>query len=387
MRNSLKLLVLSLIANLYCYTANSQEVKDGFIVLPHGGYQYGFIKFDPALNVYEECLFSVASGKPFAKFTPNQVLGYGVIDGIHYITKQISTGETNQAHFLKKEIDELVKLYSFEDNRFFIEKDSFEELKSGNYKVILAEALKSCINILPSINSSHFNPQEIRDLLIKYQRCTDPESVRIPFKRFRFDIMAGAEFSNYSLSALQGPAVIGEVVLIDKTLFSAGMNAMVLFKKSKRVSALTGLYFYQQNIYKINRYSTKDYSAIDKINLDYKEVLVPLVLQYSFFKKDKRLMPYFKAGLSVPFTFNSTLIWESEKEYVNAVYFDRYELPQNLKQLLQTTISFGTIFNLIKDIKNVFEISYINGGGELKNSSSNLRISNSRFVVLLGYRF
>jgi hypothetical protein len=356
MPRSLKLLVLSLIAYLCCHSANSQEVKDGFVILPNGNYQYGFIKIDPALNVYEECLFSVASGKPFTKFTPSQVLGYGVIDGIHFTTKQISNGETDKAYFLKKEIDELVKFYSFEDNRFFVEKDSFEELKSSNYKTILAEALTSCKSILPSIKRSRFNPQGIRNILIKYQRCTDPESVSIPFKRFRFDIMGGAEFGSHRLNTIQGRGDLGEVVLIDKTLLSAGMNAMVLLKKSKRISAQTGIYFYQQSIYKINKSLTKDYSATDKINLDYKEILIPVVLQYSFFKKDRRLMPYFKAGVSIPLTFNSTLIWESEKEYVSAVYFERYELPQNLKQILQTTISFGTTFTLINDTKNIVEV-------------------------------
>lgn len=386
MSQRLKITALSLVACLSGYCANSQEIKDGFIIRSSGEYQYGFIQLDNTLNVYEECHFATAVGKPYTKYTPDQVMGYGVINGIHFITKEVTTGATSHKHFLKKEIDALPMLYSFHDNRFFIETDHFEELTESNHKALLAEALKSCKNILSSIKKIHFDPQGIRTILIKYQRCTDPESASIPFKRFQFDVVAGAEFNNSKLNGGQAPLGLN-IALIDKTLLSAGANAIITFKKSKKLSIVTGVYYYLQNFYVIDQSVASDHSSTDKINLDYSELLIPIALQYSLFKKDKSVMPYIKAGISIPFTVKSTLIWESEKEYVSTVFFERYDLPQKLKQSLQPTISAGTTFNLINNIRNVFEINYSTGRGEFKNNNKSLTINSSRVVVLLGFRF
>lgn len=386
MSSRLKFMALSWVVCLSCYCANSQDIKAGFIILTGDQYQYGFIQLDSTLNWYEECLFTVQQGKPYTKYTPDQILGYGVIDGIHFITKEVITGEAQQKYFLKREIEDQIALYTFNNNRFFIEKDSFVELTDTNYKTLLTEALKSCKGMLSSIKRTHFDPSGIQDLLFKYKRCIDPESVSTTFIRFQFDVMAGAEFSNTTFSGGRAPLDMG-ISLTDKTLFSGGVSAIILFKKSKRPSFVTGLYYFSQNLYKIDQSIASDYSSIDKINLDYHELLMPIAFQYLLFKKEKRVMPYAKVGILIPFTINSTFTWESEKEFTSSVFYERYDLPQKLKQSFRPTISVGAVFNLINDVRNVLELSYNKGGGKLDDGSNRFTVNSNQFVALLGFRF
>jgi hypothetical protein len=381
----LRFTTLSLVFSLFTYWASGQEIKDGFIILSNGEYEYGYVQFDPTLNVYEECLFSVATSKPYTKFTPDQIRGYGVINGIHFATREVTTGASHRKHFLKNELDNPIRIYSFNDSRFFIERDTVEELTESNYKILLSEGLKSCKGILSSIKKTHFDLQGIRTVINKFLRCSDPESLSIPFTRFQFETMAGLEFNNIRLRGGQLP--FADIALIDKTLFSVGINANILFKKSKKLSGVTGAYYYQQNFYAIKEDITTDYSSVDKINVNYKELLIPVALQYSFFKKEKRVMPYIKTGVLIPITFKSALIWESEKEYSNSVLFQRYALPQKLKQSLQSAISVGATFEVINDIRNVFEVSYIMGSGKLSSGGRSLSTNSNRFVFLLGFRF
>ncbi len=382
----LKIIAVSLLTSLISHLVSGQEITDGFIILPNGDYQYGTVKFDPSLNKYEECQFAADGKKEYTRFTPDQISGYGVINGIHYITREILTGETLQKHFLKKEIDELVRFYSYNNNRYFIEKDDFKELKQDDYEAILSEALKSCKNILASIKKVNFDLQGLRSIFLKYQLCTDPASATVPSVRLQFDVLAGLEFNN---STLSGNPTLNQnkSKLTDKTLLSAGVNTIISFKKSRHLLFAAGAYYYQQNFYAIDPSITVSYSSTDKINFNYHEILIPVSLHYSFFKKEKNIMPYLKAGISIPLTIKSSLVWESEKEYASTVFFERYPLPQKFKQDLQPTISIGTTFTVLRDIRNVLEVSYIKGGGKLKDNTSTVSVTGNRLVVLMGFRF
>jgi hypothetical protein len=146
-------LIAIILLTCFCWhCAYAQEIKDGFIILPDGKYQYGDIRFDPELNPYEACFFTPSSLKEFTKYAPDKILGYGVIDGVHYATKEIEVGSARAKYFLKVEIDGLVNVYSFKDNRFFADAEGFIELKnesgSGNYRKVLSELLKSCTSVL-----------------------------------------------------------------------------------------------------------------------------------------------------------------------------------------------------------------------------------------------
>ena len=379
---------LALLVCLFSQNVNSQDIKDGFIVLANGKYEYGMIQMNPTLNVYEECLFQSDRESEYKKYGPDEIKGYGVINGIHFSTSEITIDATEQKRFLKHVIDDgLANLYSYNDNRFFVKRDNLNELHKDNYKALLTEMLTSCKTISSSIKKSRFDAASLRALFIKYQRCTNPESASIPFARFQFDALAGVEFNDVVLNGYSPNLRKGELTLIDKTLFSAGFNTIVLFKKKKDLSLVTGAYYYQQNFYTSHQSVNASYSTIDNIHLDYHELLIPVALQYSFFKKEKMAMPYLKAGISIPITLKSRFIWETEQEYVNTVFFERHDIQQKYKQSLAPTVSAGAIFKLIGDIRNVLEVSYIISKGELKNDKSNFSVNSDRLVVLFGIRF
>ncbi|MFN8888997.1 MAG: hypothetical protein ACK5WF_16165, partial [Cyclobacteriaceae bacterium] len=88
----------------------------------------------------------------------------------------------------------------------------------------------------------------------------------------------------------------------------------------------------------------------------------------------------------IPVTLGTTVSWESEKEYSTTVYFEQYELPQNLKQSLQPTVTAGAVVNLIDKVRSIVELSYISGSGELLDTSKTLSVNSSRWVFMLGIR-
>ncbi|MFN7492117.1 MAG: hypothetical protein ACK5RG_04300 [Cyclobacteriaceae bacterium] len=382
------LLLLLILFNSFRIHAQNPNTKDGYVILLSGQFQYGFVQLDPSLNVYSECLFSVTIDKPFVKYTTDKIQGYGVIDGIQYVMKEIPEGTTTQKYFLKKEIDDnLARLYSYQNNRFFVENNGFEELKQSNYRALLLETMKNCKRVASTINKMDFSPAEMRKLIDRYLDCSNlSTSTTTPFKRFHFDVLVGAELNSSTFqlkSYLQNSAVIP---LIDKTKVGAGANMHIMSRERRRIAMVIGVYYYQQSFYAIANSTAIDHTTIDKINLDYKEILVPVGLQYAFFKNERMLMPYLRASIAIPVTLGTTVSWESEKEYSTTVYFEQYELPQNLKQSLQPTVTAGAVVNLIDKVRSIVELSYISGSGELLDTSKTLSVNSSRWVFMLGIR-
>jgi hypothetical protein len=216
--------------------------------------------------------------------------------------------------------------------------------------------------------------------------CVDPESAdEMVTQRIQFDVKAGLESNNSTLTINRVTSGKSKFALIDKTLLSAGVDAMFSFKKT-RLLAVAGLYYYQQNFYKTSQVFS-DHISIDKVNLDYSEILVPVAVQFSLVKKERSVLPYLKAGVSIPITLKSSLVWEKEQEYANAVFFERYALPQKLEQSPKLTISAGATFKLIGDVSNILEVSFLKGKGQLKDNTGSATLYSNRLVVLLGIRF
>ena len=382
--------VIALLLLLFSTHVNGQETRDGFIIRPSGDYQYGTILLDPKLNSYETCSFKADGKDEFRLFTADNIQGYGVINGIRFITKEITVGQDKRNFFLKNDIEGIVKIYTFND-RFFVERDTFMEVKaakgSENYKQVLAEILKDCKNILPVIKKTKLELTSLRTLFFKYQRCTTDESSLEPSFQIKADLLAGMEISTPTLD-FNHPSRINNVLhLKDKTLFGAGVNVNFSFKNSRHVSWVTGAYFYDQSFYVIQRGTSNGYASTDKINFDYREVSIPIGIQYSFMKREKKIMPYLKAGVSIPITLKSSLAWENQTENSTSVYFNTYEMPQEFKQSLQLSISAGTTFSVISSIRNVFEVSYQTTGGKLLDNHEWVTVSGNRITVFLGIRF
>lgn len=376
---------LFLLTSVILFPAHAQEIKDGFIVLQSGDYQYGSIQFVPTMNTYEECLFKADQKNEFKKFTPDQITGYGVINGIAYTTKEITIDGSVYKKFLRNEFDGTVKFY-FYQNRFFVEKNDFLELRPTDYKSVLYQILSSCKSISKTLRYTEFDLSDLQDLFKRYQRCTNPEAVSESTSKFQFDLLGGIEINNSKLSSASTNPVKGEFSLTDKTLLSVGANAIIPFK-NKKLAFVSGVYYYKQSFYAITRSVTANYSSIDKINLDYQELLIPITFQYSLFKRENIAMPYIKAGVLIPITFQSKFSWENEKEYTSAVYYEKYTIPQKFRQSPSLALTVGTTLNFIGNLNNVLEISYLNGSGKLKNSTNSFTVDSNRIILLFGIRF
>src|SRR6187549_1113431 len=97
-----------------------QETKDGFIIINNGQFKYGTIQIDNSDAQYTECLFKEASRSEFKKYSPDQIEGYGVINGNKFVTREIAIESQQKNVFLKTDFEGLIKQYSYL-NKIFVE--------------------------------------------------------------------------------------------------------------------------------------------------------------------------------------------------------------------------------------------------------------------------
>ncbi|HPH45692.1 MAG TPA: hypothetical protein PKU83_01720 [Chryseolinea sp.] len=367
----------------------AQETKDGFIIINNGQFKYGNIQIDNSDKQHTECLFKESSRSEFRRYSSEEIEGYGVINGRKYITREIEFNSERRKIFLKTEFEGLIKLYTFQ-NRIFVEETSLIELhQDGNaFKNSLTDLLKLCKGIDRTIGRTNFDIKSITALLERYESCSKSSFV-IP-KKFAASIegVVGFEFNSTRLKSNISELYFANVeTLKDKTLLSAGLRVQISVTKIRALSLCTGLYFYQQQFYLLATNGTNT----DKLNLDFNEFVVPVNFQYSLLNENKPVRPYFRGGISIPFTTKPSLKLEHVEESNNVIYFDQYDnVVKSLKESIQLDVAAGLNFTLSKRMQSFIELHYNTGKGEMVTSLSNTETISStskRINIVVGIRF
>ncbi|MEO7988417.1 MAG: hypothetical protein ABI663_02690 [Chryseolinea sp.] len=369
----------------------SQATKDGFIIVNNGQFKYGSIQIGNIDSQYTECFFKESSKSEFKKYTSNEIEGYGVINESKFVTRQIEIHSESQKIFLKVEFEGLVKLYSYR-NRIFAEESSFVELLEANdvYKNNLSDLMKSCKNSASAIKHSVFTTKSIISLLKRYDQCSKT-NFELP-KRININLeaVAGVEYNSTQLTSHVPLFYFANVRnLKDKTLLSTGIRVQISSSRIKSLSFCTGLYYYQQQFYLLSA-SQANASIIDKMNFNFNEFVVPINLQYGSDNEKKKLRPYVRGGISIPFVTNSSLTLEHSEETNNVVYLDQYDAMKSFKESIQIDVAGGVNFNVSKKIRSFVELHFNTGKGEIVTNLSNtetIESKSKRFNILVGIRF
>ena len=382
----------TLLCAVFSYsTVFSQEVKDGFIIEPDGNYKYGKIKVDNTISRYTFCEFKESSSAEFATYAPHSVQGYGIINESLFLARTILIDDESEKIFLKNEVDGAIKLFYYR-HRYFIERDTLIELQDyeedTDYRKVLANVLQDCRNIGSAVKRTKLSIISLKTLLIKYRRCANNNyKMAIPLT-IHVEALGGIESNKTSLSSdLPAFKSFNSGKLIDKTLMSTGVNVNLSFSDLKKVSISTGVYFYQQEFYAIKRSQPTNFTFTDKVNLDFREITVPINLQYSISNKLKYFEPYVKVGISIPFVLESNFKWDHEKEDSNSVYYEDYNSSESFTQSVQLNLSAGVYINVLKKMRTVVEISYQEMNGEISTDEGSISVKGNRINILLGLRF
>ncbi len=368
-----------------------QTTKDGFIIVNNGQFKYGSIQIGNIDSQYSECLFKESSKSEFKKYTSNEIEGYGVINESKFVTRQIEIDSELQKIFLKIEFEGLVKLYSYRD-RMFAEENSFVELLEANdaFKNSLSDLMKSCKNTASAIRRSGFTTKSITSLLKRYDQCSKT-NFELPKRiNVNFEAVAGVEYNSTQLTSHVPLFYFANVQnLKDKTLLSTGLRVQISSSRIKSLSLCTGLYYYQQQFYLLST-SQANASIIDKVNFNFNEFVVPINLQYGSVNEKKKLRPYVRGGISIPFVTNSSLTLDHSEETNNVVYLDQYDVMKSFKESIQIDLAGGLNFNVSKKIRSFAELHFNTGSGKIITNLSDtqsIESKSKRFNIVVGLRF
>ncbi len=368
-----------------------QATKDGFIIVNNGQFKYGSIQFGNIDSQYSECFFKESSKSEFKKYTSDDIEGYGIINESKFVTRQIEMDSESQKIFLKVEFEGLIKLYSY-GGRLFVEESSLVELWEANnaYKKSLSDLMKSCKNTASAIKHSGFTAKSIISLLKRYDQCSKT-NFELP-KRINVNLEAVAGVENNSTQLISHVPLFyfaNVQNLKDKTLLSTGLRVQISSSRLKSLSLCTGVYYYHQQFYLLST-SQANATILDKMNFNFNEFVVPINLQYGSVNEKKKLRPYVRGGISIPFVTKASLTLDHSEETNNVVYLDQYDAMKSFKESIQIDLAGGLNFNVSKKIRSFAELHFNTGSGEIITNLSDTQTIESkskRFNIVVGLRF
>src|SRR5262245_54169509 len=94
--------LMLVVAFSFTVTLSFCQLKEGFIIQTNGDYRYGQNAINEQTQ-HESVQFQDASKSVLATYTTETINGYGVIDGIKFIAKEISVNGATKKVFLKLE--------------------------------------------------------------------------------------------------------------------------------------------------------------------------------------------------------------------------------------------------------------------------------------------
>jgi len=202
------------------------DFRDGFIVKQNADTVYGLLDYKGDLMSGQICKFKNNKLSKAEEFTPNDILGYGFVDGKNYVAKTLDFGEDinvlKQKYFIEYLVKGTVNLYYFrnsEKDHYYLESDKYEikELRTierikkdelgretivpyKEYLGVLKVYLTDCEAIKPRLENFSIGFDNLIILISDYNKCICSECHVFvkpkPILKSSFGIVGGNVLSN-----------------------------------------------------------------------------------------------------------------------------------------------------------------------------------------------
>jgi len=268
----------------------------------------------------------VQTGNKIVKYTPDEVVEYGLKNGDIYIAKEIKISDSFKTVFLRRLIHDKTSLYYLNANNtttFFVEKDSVTlieipktslENKELNYKDLLSEQTKDCEYVSSAIKRISFNEKSLSRFVKYYNNCNDN-----PFPFFKFGFVAGYEMNKLSIPKSLESGHLPRYNYKYEGAFHYGLFFDNPIKNHENYSFHTEIIFIKNSY----TYSYYDLVTNSDINMSVKtsSVSIPLLARYSFVSK--KITPFINLGLVYNYHYNN----ENTLNIVNLDEIPEIEAP------------------------------------------------------------
>lgn len=298
-------------------------------------------------------------------YTPYDILEYGLANGMVYISKDLTIGDSTSRVFLERLATGKITLYYYRNEvmKFYIlEKEGINSIQmpkkspgqsKADYKDVLDSAFNDCSEISDAVKLTGYQKKKIALLTERYNKCSNK-----PFPFFKIGVLAGYGFSDLNYIAGVGNYFFKQENKYFKNAdfkYDGGVIFGLFIDQPISVSDFSihpEIYFTSNNYF--SAYEMDDYYIEVKINTS--SINFPLLFRYALpFPKAR---PYLNAGIIYAYQFkddfSSMTMPEDEGEYPAPVVTNQiglsagagYQIDLNYRMRLYIDLRYNYLYGL-----------------------------------------
>jgi len=329
--NNKKVYFLALTISLFIMAKAQSDFRPGYIITLHGDTIKGLINFGSDKASAKSCTFKKGLNLEKVTYTPDQIKSYQFINGKYYLSSISMNFKLKDQVFLEYVIKGSVSVFYYQDDikdHYFVAKDTaIIELdhhdrptgiaEEDNLILLKAEKFKAQLKLLVEDQPALFEKIDMincntKDLILmtkEYQKlscpsqeCTQYEKRTDGSLKFKFGLLSSVGFSHLSSPPYSmyvndysetkflnfKPTLTYEIgVLLNTYLDYTGKNKFCI-----QLSPSLNFVEYTSNEEK----SLGQLLYVYKLNIKYTTLKIPLLLKYSFYSSNRRMIPFVKLG-------------------------------------------------------------------------------------------
>jgi hypothetical protein len=406
-------LIFFIIALGFTTSSFSQsDFRKGFIITSSKDTVFGLIDYREGSKPYKSCAFKKTEGESTTTYDPNEIRGYGFIEGKYFESREIK--EENQIQkviFIEVKIKGVVSLYKF-DNSFLVEKtgDTLTRLynkieerlidtkivqwNTNEHVVKLNWLLFDCVDLRERIQKIRLIERELISLIEDYNQCTGKPAITYnaskPWMKLEMGMVGGLNISNleFATSADKFKHLKGSFDVSKSPVI--GLSFDILSPRlSERFSFHGDVLYIKSKYENVNIFTSYYSTERDYVTIELHQLKIPVGVRYTF--PEKKITPYFNMGISTTLNLKSGSTWIQELEGNFNDVFIRHDKDQALP-IKGNQLGFwgglGAIKSITKKLRAFVEVRYeqTNGTSYMSYRDEDLRSKIQNFQITLGIR-
>lgn len=362
-----------------------QDSSPGYIVDLNGERSEGLILNGNSLNRYFGCNFRSTTEETFTYYTPDQIKGYGLINGPNFTSVSITLDRTPQKMFVEVKLEGLINIYTFFDRSFIAKSNQQTELiftpsQAGFNQNLIVQIMQDCDRLSRRLEMQFVNNLDyVMELTRIYNSCSEPEPERTIQLNWHPFMGVDLSFLKIQLEGLIFIPVNGEAIL-NRNLTSGGFYISAKHKKSKYLNLFTGVWYVGRDFTK----SIISTSKTSEFHSNAKSVNIPFYVVFKKAKFESKWNPFGRIGIVIPFVVSSNTYLLTENNFGNTIFVDKSSLSSKIKVPMQMGISVGSEIITLKKYNSFAEIQYHFGKSKLTPGET---VTLSGFSVRVGLKY
>lgn len=332
MTRVLKMSKVVFIAFAFCFTKTcfSQEnFKKGYIIKSDGDTLSGLVDYREGFRSYRICQFKSVFDQSVATYTPDDIRGYGMINGKTFQSKKITEANGVLKNvFLDMKIIGFVTLYKYE-YVFYVQKssdslqrlsnDKSQQLIDGKQVVrytnqhiaVLSTMLFDCIALRERTQKVPFVERQITTLIEDYNACQSVAQTVVEASKSWAKVMVGltggVHFSRLEIASRSSAdrRLDGSYDVTNTPFFGATFD-LSSPRLTERLS-FHGAVMYLHPKYRMDHTTG---TSVTQVEIATNQIKIPVGFRYTF--RGEPAAPYLNLGISSTFNFSSTSTWDQK---------------------------------------------------------------------------